>query len=139
MLAVSISTVPIQRVQMCRKQEILLYIAPLALFDVIYPRRQLPEAPPSFARLVAEVFLSLFFYDLFFTIVHFVSHQVCRLLSLLRARVVAVKLALILPGYPSSVCSAITLLQIIPTMRTACCNALSGDGTHRTSVFSAVF
>jgi hypothetical protein len=62
--------------QTCRKQEILLYILPLAAFDFVYPRRQLPEQPPSFARLVAEVFLSLFFYDLFFTVIHYASHQV---------------------------------------------------------------
>lgn len=62
---------------LCRKQEALLYIAPLALYDVVYPRRDLPVLPPSFARLVAEVFLSLFFYDLFFTVVHYTSHKVC--------------------------------------------------------------
>lgn len=60
---------------LCRKQELLLYILPLALFDVIYPRRNLPERAPSFARLSADVFLSLFFYDLFFTIGHYVSHK----------------------------------------------------------------
>eukprot|EP00892_Ulva_mutabilis_P008331 jgi/Ulvmu1/5870/UM025_0132.1 len=59
-----------------RKQEVLLYILPLALFDVVYPRRDLPVLPPSFARLVADVFLSLFFYDLFFTAIHYSSHKV---------------------------------------------------------------
>ena len=32
--------------------------------------------PPSFARLASEVFLSLFFYDLFFTIGHYICHKV---------------------------------------------------------------
>ena len=67
---------PLNEWQLCRKQEILLYIVPLALFDVVYPRRQIPDLPPSSARLASEVFLSLFFYDLFFTIGHYISHKV---------------------------------------------------------------
>ena len=54
----------------------LLYLVPLFAFDFIYPRRQLPDAAPTAAVLVADVFLSLFFYDLFFTISHIAMHQV---------------------------------------------------------------
>ena len=54
----------------------LLYVAPLLLFDCLYPRRALPVAPPTAASLLADVYSSLFFYDLFFAICHFAMHKV---------------------------------------------------------------
>jgi hypothetical protein len=61
---------------LCRKQEILLYIAPLVLYDTFYPRRFLPVDPPTFFSICLDVLLSLFVYDLLFTIVHFICHKV---------------------------------------------------------------
>lgn len=55
----------------------LLYIAPIALFDFAFPRRQLPETAPSAAQLGCEVLLSLFLYDLLFTAGHLLCHKVC--------------------------------------------------------------
>ena len=59
-----------------RKQEVLLYMVPLLVFDCVYPRRKLPELAPTLASLAADVFLSLFFYDLFFTVSHLAMHRV---------------------------------------------------------------
>lgn len=55
----------------------LLYIAPIALFDLAFPRRKLPETAPSAAQLGCEVLLSLFLYDLLFTAGHLLCHKVC--------------------------------------------------------------
>jgi hypothetical protein len=55
-------------------------MVPLVVFDCFCPRRHLPEAPPKAAVLVADVFLCLFFYDLFFTACHYTMHKVLLLL-----------------------------------------------------------
>jgi hypothetical protein len=54
----------------------IAYLAPLLLFDSIYPRRVLPEEPPTFHGLLGSVCLSIFCYDFAFYWIHLAMHRV---------------------------------------------------------------
>jgi len=56
--------------------EMLSYVVPLLTLDYFFPRRALPEAPPTAARVVWELFACLFLYDLLFTALHVAWHRV---------------------------------------------------------------
>jgi sterol desaturase/sphingolipid hydroxylase (fatty acid hydroxylase superfamily) len=52
------------------------YLSPLFLFDMIYPRRKLPEQAPSFHVLIGSVCCSIFAYDFVFYWIHYAMHHV---------------------------------------------------------------
>uniref|UniRef100_A0A0G4I189 Fatty acid hydroxylase domain-containing protein n=1 Tax=Chromera velia CCMP2878 TaxID=1169474 RepID=A0A0G4I189_9ALVE len=52
------------------------YIVPLLAFDVLFPRRRLPERGPSFFGLLGSVAASLWLYDLLFFFVHLGFHKI---------------------------------------------------------------
>jgi sterol desaturase/sphingolipid hydroxylase (fatty acid hydroxylase superfamily) len=54
----------------------IAYLAPLLLFDSVYPRRILPEESPSFHGLLGSVCLSIFCYDFAFYWIHLAMHRV---------------------------------------------------------------
>jgi hypothetical protein len=54
----------------------IAYLAPLLLFDSIYPRRILPEESPTFHGLLGSVCLSIFCYDFAFYWIHLAMHRV---------------------------------------------------------------
>eukprot|EP00873_Tetraselmis_striata_P017386 jgi/Tetstr1/437650/TSEL_026317.t1 len=56
--------------------EALWYLATLLAYDHFHPRRVLPEAPPSLARLAAETAAALLLYDALFFCAHVAYHKV---------------------------------------------------------------
>jgi sterol desaturase/sphingolipid hydroxylase (fatty acid hydroxylase superfamily) len=53
-----------------------VYLAPLLIFDVLYPRRVLPEHAPSAARLACAVAAGIALYDCYFFVGHIALHVV---------------------------------------------------------------
>ncbi len=53
------------------------YLLPILVFDQLFPRRHklLTEIPPSFFRLISEIWLGLFIYDTGFYICHRLIHH----------------------------------------------------------------
>jgi len=50
------------------------YLLPIALYDAFHPRRSLPAAAPSAARLLGEIVALLVVYDALFYCVHRLLH-----------------------------------------------------------------
>eukprot|EP00803_Ostreobium_quekettii_P003542 evm.model.scf_1306.1 EVM.evm.TU.scf_1306.1 scf_1306:102-4826(+) len=57
-------------------QEPVWYFAPIAIFDVMYPRRNLPEKAPSIEKLAIDILAPLFIYDFMFFFIHVTCHKV---------------------------------------------------------------
>ena len=61
------------------RQELFWYLGPLLCLDFIFPRREArllaAVAAPTTARLFGDVVLSLFLYDLLFTVSHLALHS----------------------------------------------------------------
>ncbi|CAN0305138.1 unnamed protein product [Ectocarpus sp. 12 AP-2014] len=57
------------------RDQALWYIAPLVIFDLIFPRRQLPESAPSLGRLAFEVVAAIAVYDAAFFAWHASLHS----------------------------------------------------------------
>lgn len=68
------------------RNEVMWYIVPLLIFDMIYKRRNLPSEAPTFIRLIVEVILSLVLYDCFFFVGHFTLHRFPILYKRIHAR-----------------------------------------------------
>uniref|UniRef100_A0A7R9SWM1 Fatty acid hydroxylase domain-containing protein n=1 Tax=Pycnococcus provasolii TaxID=41880 RepID=A0A7R9SWM1_9CHLO len=56
-------------------QEVLLYLAPLAMYDHVKPRRVLPPDAPTALACLAQVMCSLLLYDCLFAIFHRAMHS----------------------------------------------------------------
>lgn len=56
--------------------EFLWYWAALGIYDVLYPRRTLPLAGPTFFQVVGEVLGALLVYDFLFFWVHLACHKI---------------------------------------------------------------
>lgn len=52
-----------------------VYLAPLLVYDVLFPRRMLPEECPSFFQLLLGLALGIFVYDLIFFPLHILFHK----------------------------------------------------------------
>ena len=52
------------------------YLCPLMFFDMVYPRRDLPEQAPPFHLLIGSVFCSIVLYDFSFYWIHYAMHHV---------------------------------------------------------------
>jgi methylsterol monooxygenase len=59
-----------------KNETLLYYVGPFLAFDLIFPRRTLPDAAPSLRLLALEVAGALFFYDIYFYFGHRLIHKI---------------------------------------------------------------